>query len=342
MLKNDAAPVRVMQCVHRAISNSGAPHAVKEMLKTLMEDSLGVVKDSRHKFQEEVCQMIESVLLDEDKKLEHMVQEAQEDVEKCVAGKVAQNADIEAAQAAAETQKHTLTAKQAELASAEQDVEGKVQICKVAQEELDKLKKEVNVAVQTQEKLEAALTGVVQSTKDGQAVSKDVLDSFIALCTAVKCDPSMLTSLSAVLGKPAGELGPFDRIVIEQLEEIITAQVVVHKEVVVQNEAKISATQSKLDTANDELQRCLRGKESLESEVKSIEILTKQTAADVQSAKKKMKELDSERESADARAEVAKARVAKFREGALAACKQLLERSSVSAKKPTTVTEECS
>jgi len=97
MLRHDAAPVRLMQRVHRAITTSSAPDTVKEMLKTLMDDSLGVVKDSRHKFQEEVCQMIESVLLDEDKKLEHVVQEAQDHVEKVAAGKAVQSADIEGA-----------------------------------------------------------------------------------------------------------------------------------------------------------------------------------------------------------------------------------------------------
>jgi len=342
MLKHDAAPIRLMQRVHRAIYTSGAPHAVKQMLNTLMDDSLGVVKDSRHQFQEEVCQMIESVLLDEDKNLEHMVQEAQEDVEKAAAGKAVQRADIEGAQAAAETQKQKLTAKQAELATEEQNVQAKVQICKAAQQDLDVIKNEVDAATRTQWKLEAALTDVVQSTKDGHAVSKDVLDSFIALCTAVKCDPSMLTSLQAAFGKAAGEVGPFDRIVIEQVREFLNAQVAVQKDVVVQSEAKISAAQATLAAANDELQGCIRGKESLESEVKSVELLKKQTAADVQAVTKKMKELESELESAAARAEEATAQLAKFREGALAACKQLAERSSASALKPTTVTQESS
>jgi len=341
MLKEDVAPVRLMQKVSRAISTSSLPHSVKELLTVTMDDSLGAFKESRHRFQEELVQMIESVLLDEEKKLEQISEDTQKAAHRCDVEKVSQAAVLQVAQDNAEEKKQELNAKQAELATTEKDIEAKMHACKAAEHDFSMLKNEIDVATQTKEKLEAALADVVKPTKDGQEISKDTLNSFVALCTAVKCDPSLLTPLPAAFGKAAGELGPFDLVVIQQVEEFIAAQIALHKESVSQSEAKVSATQAKLEAVKEELQQFMNVKESVEADAKSAAAITEQAACNVQEEMKTLKKLEVEKESADATAEAAKAQHEKFREGTLAAFKQLAERNRAPAQEPAIVTATC-
>jgi len=340
-LEEEVAPVRLMQKVIRAISTSSLPHSVKELLTVSMDDSLGAVNESRHRFQEELVQMIESVLLDEEKKLEQMFQDTEEAVHKCDIEKVTQSAVLEVAQGNAEEKKQELNAKQAELATTERDIEAKVHACNAAEHDFSVLKNEIDVITQTKEKLEAALADVIKPTKDGQGISKDILNSLVALCTAVKCDPSLLTSLPAAFGKAAGELGHFDVVVIKQVEEFIAAQVALHKESMSQTEAKVSATQAKLEAVKEELQQCMNVKESFEAEAKSAAAMTEQAALNVQAEMKTLKSLEVERKSADATAEAAKAKLEMFREGTLAAFKQLAERNRAPAQESAVLTDAC-
>jgi len=342
MLKDNAGPVHLMQGVSLAVSASSVPQTVKEMLIVSMNESLGVDKESRHGLQGEVVHMIESVLLDEEKKLEQMVQDTQKAFQESNSAKVSQGALLEVFQSTAEEKTQELNAKQADLATAEKDIEAKVNACKVAEQSLSTLKSETNVAAQTKEKLEAALADVVKPTKDGQEVSKDILNSFVALCTTLKCDQAMLTSLPVAFGKSAGELGSFDRLVLQHAEDFIVAQVALHKESVSQSEADVSAIQAKLEAAKEELQHCMNVKDSLEVDVKSAELMTEQAAANVQAEIKTLKNLELETKSADTAAEAAKVQLETFREGALAAFKQLVERSSAPAQEPAMVTDACS
>jgi len=342
MLKDNAGPVHLMQEVSLAVSASSVPQTVKEMLTVSMNESLGVDKESRHGLQGEVVHMIESVLLDEEKKLEQMAQDTQKAFQESNISKVSQSALLEVFQSTAEEKTQELNAKQADLATAEKDIEAKVNACKVAEQSLSTLKSETNVAAQTKEKLEAALADVVKPTKDGQEVSKDVLKSFVALCATLKCDPAMLTSLPIAFGKSAGELGSFDRLVLQHAEDFIVAQFSLHNQSVSQSEAEVSAIQAKLEAAKGELQQCMNAKDLLEADVKSAELMTEQAAANVQAEIKTLKSLESETKSADTAAEAAKVQLEKFREGALAAFKQLVERSSARAQEPAIVTDACS
>jgi len=140
MLKDNAGPVHLMQEVSLAVSASSVPQTVKEMLIVSMNESLGVDKESRHGLQGEVVHMIESVLLDEEKKLEQMVQDTQKAFQESNSAKVSQGALLEVFQSTAEEKTQELNAKQADLATAEKDIEAKVNACKVAEQSLSTLR----------------------------------------------------------------------------------------------------------------------------------------------------------------------------------------------------------
>jgi len=78
----DAGHAGLIQRVRDAISNSGAPAVVKDMINISIDYSLAVEKKSRHKFQEEVVETIATILSDEEEKLVQGIEDIKDAVEK--------------------------------------------------------------------------------------------------------------------------------------------------------------------------------------------------------------------------------------------------------------------
>jgi len=280
-VKHDAVHDGLMQSIRDAISNSSAPPVVKDMLIISMEYSLGIQKDSRHRFQEEVVEMIASTLGDEEKKMAQEFEDAKGAVEKCDTEAASQAEAVDAAKAAASDKTQALAITQVDLATAEHAVEDQLQACNEIEHELNAIKDEVNGVLQKQGKLNAVVAEVVKPAKDGEGISKDVVDSFLELCTALACDTSMVQAIPSAFEKAAENRGDFDKIVIEHVEKVIVDKLAAQQADVNKSETEMSAREAKLESAKAELQQRIQNKESLESKVAQADTAKKRADSDV-------------------------------------------------------------
>jgi len=336
----DAGHAGLMQRIQDGIWNSSAPPLVKDMLNISMDYSLGVEKNSRHKFQEEVVDMIAAILGDEEKKMRQEIDDANGAVEKCVTEEASQAAVITAAKAAASALWEALATTQVDFATAEKAVQDKMQACNHAEHELNAIKDEVNRATHEQSKLNTAAADVIKPVKDGEGISKDLLDSFIELCTILACDAGMVQAIPAAFGNTAEKRGGFDKVVIEHVEKFVVEKLAVQEDNVGKIKLEMSAREAKAEAAKAELQQSIQQKESLESEVAHSDKVAKIADSDVRAAVKTLKALRLQRESLSATAEVAKAQLETFHDGALAAFKQLMEHICVPPVQHASVTED--
>jgi len=268
---------------------------------------------------------IASILGDEEKKMIQQFEDAKEAVAKCDTEEASQAAVVTAAKEAANAKVEALATTQVDLATAEKAVEDKTQACKDAEHELNTIKNEINGATQQQSKLNAAVAGVIKPAKGGESIPKDHLDSFAGLCTVLACDAGMVQAIPSAFGKTAENRGGFDKVVIEHVEKFIEDKLAVQQDHITKSEIEMSARETKVEAAKAELQQSTQKKESLESEVAQADNMAKQADSDVRAAVKTLKGLGPQRQSLNATAEVAKAQLDTFRDGALAAFKQLME-----------------
>lgn len=335
----DAGHAGLIQRVRDAISNSGAPAVVKDMINISIDYSLAVEKKSRHKFQEEVVETIATILSDEEEKLVQGIEDIKDAVEKSDLEEASQTAIVDSAKAAASAKTETLATIQVDLATAEEAVEDKMQACNDAEHELNAIKDEVTGATHRQNKLNAAVADVIKPAKDGECISKDLLDSFIELCTALACDAGMVQAISSAFGTPAEKRSGFDKVVIEHVEKFIADKQATQQDEVSKREVEMSDREAKLEAVKAELQQRIQKKESLESEVEQADKVAKQADFDVRAAVKTLKGLGPQRKSLHTSAEAAHAQLEAFREGALAAFKQLMEYSSTPPVQHASVTQ---
>jgi len=339
-VKYDEGDAGLMQCIQDAISNSGAPQVVKDMLNNSMDHSLGIETDSRHKYQQDVVAMVESVLGDEEKKMVQELEDTKGAVEDCDIEEAAQTAIVDHVKEVASAKAEALAATQVNLANAEEVVKDKRQACNNAESELNAIKDGVNEAIHKQSKLDAAVTDVINPSKNGEGISQVLLDSFIELCTALACDAGMVQAIPSAFGKAAETLGDFDKIVIEHVEKFIKDKLAAQQGDVTKSETEMSVREAKLDAAKAELQQCIQKKESLESEVAQAGKLAKEADSDVLAAVKTLKGLGPQRKSLIATTEAATAKLETFREGALTAFNQLMEPRGATPVQHASVTED--
>jgi len=334
MPKHNSVVDRLMDSIRSGISASSAPDTVKKMLNMSMGDSLGVAKDWRHKFQEEVVQMIGSVLVDEEEKMEEALLEAKQVCETFDVEKASQTLALENAKASLKAKKEALASKKKQFVAFDQNIEAKEQACNTTLHDIMLLKSELDGAARAHGKLEEALAHVVKTGKDAEKVPNDVVNSLVALCQALNCEPSMVSSLPIAFEKVVEERCDFDHVVVEQVEGFLVMKEAAQRDIIARSQAEVSTTEAKLDVAREELQQSIKGKQLLESDVKSGEVDSKQAADNVRATTKALRELDLKRKSADAAMESAKVRLDQFREGALAAYKLLMNHSCPPAVQP--------
>lgn len=318
------------------------PESLRRMFVKITPDTLGVLKDDRHEYQEEAVGRIQNALAG----LEATMQERIAESESKVDDFPQEQARREEAQAAAETalaeKKAEVETKDSELETenAQKDVEEKRIKVDAAQELLDDAKiaqtwfdAELDKAAGDRSLFEAAHKDLYTPLKDGLSdmrKQKAVLARLVKFGEKHKLDQSVVDSLPTPLGKQPEARGPFDGIILNQFEEWFAkcmnefdAAIAQGAEGKAQRASAVSVAKASFDEAEDlwktataaktreELQQC-------EKSLKGAQMSLARLAKEVQAAKKK--------------SDMNKDELKAFREGALAAFNELKERTKPCAE----------
>jgi len=244
------------QCseVADALQDAELPKTVLSGLfnKTVLKDCLGVPKEDRHPFQEQVIQMITEVM----ESIESGMKSKIEAAEKALAESDTAKAAKEAAEKTAE---ETVTTKKAEAEAAKTAASEAAEAAKAAKAALATATSEqksgdaeLDAAIAKKEKLVSAKDGTYGAFKAGtmEEDKKDAgLIELVALGKEFGMDGTLLTSLPSALKKAPDARGTFDQMVCTTVEQTLDKNIASLAETITSGEPAKAERASKVAAA---------------------------------------------------------------------------------------------
>lgn len=313
-----------------AISQAGLSDSVQALLSpALLEDTLCVPPDARHKYQVRVVDNVGKILSEAETSLQTSVKERQTEVkvvEEEKARQDSQTADAEARKA----QRHNVTQEKKRLLAA---VTANFRNAKAAVQAAQEAQARGDSEVNTQRKKEASLQNLLEETikpiiELGADASGMGIEALVKQLSQYALNGSMLTALPGALTKKPGDRGKFDLVVVNEVVEevnkcLATLQATI-ADAASANSSLEASTQSAHDTFQVERRELLgaaeafnaaQAEEGLEDEsLQRINFSSKSLLSQQQKSKKALG--------------VASALLTRFRSGALAAFLELREGAS--------------
>ncbi|CAE8649213.1 unnamed protein product [Polarella glacialis] len=337
--RNSVASAIAQQCKDVAASlktAEGYPSHVLAMLGDNVQHCLGVVKEERHSFQEQVIAMVGEVLGSVQNGIDGKIQAAETKVGEADSEKANRAAAAEGAAALVETRTASSEAATTELALAAGELKAALEALKVAEQEQKTGDAELVAAGAKKERYEAAtvtFSQIKEGTMEAKAAAKALAD-LGKLGKDLAFDTALLTSLPAALSKEPAARGNFDQLVITQIESELQKHVAAvtgileagapEREV---RAAKVTAAKSVADVAAVRETAC---KDAL----KDAQAAQKEAEKTQTAAIKAVKLFGSEMKQVATDLQEAKDSLQEFQSGPMAAFQDLLARSSAPPPAP--------
>jgi hypothetical protein len=246
-----------LTAVSEAVHEASLPKDVIAMLgtKKLLKECLGIPKEDRHAYQEQVIQMLTEVM----ESVEADYKSSIADAEAQVAGS---DVDKEAKEAAEKTAGEALEAKKqaAEAAkAAENEVADAVKAAKLALACAESDQTDGAAALAKagglKEKLEAAQNGTYAALKAGTAEKVgDAVAELAILGEEFAFDGTLITSLPGALKKAPSDRGAFDEMVCKQVEDELAKHIAAQTEILTTGETATAARAQKVVDATAALE----------------------------------------------------------------------------------------
>eukprot|EP00413_Alexandrium_margalefii_P032671 CAMPEP_0204556464 /NCGR_PEP_ID=MMETSP0661-20131031/29608_1 /ASSEMBLY_ACC=CAM_ASM_000606 /TAXON_ID=109239 /ORGANISM="Alexandrium margalefi, Strain AMGDE01CS-322" /LENGTH=352 /DNA_ID=CAMNT_0051563573 /DNA_START=48 /DNA_END=1102 /DNA_ORIENTATION=+ len=329
--KQAGASVRQCDAVAAALAASpDFPAEVLEMLGTSLKASIGVPREGRHPFQDEVARMIGDVISKREEGLQAGATAAEGKLEEVNA----QKAEREGVQGAAVQE---LSAKEEATAAAQTAAGEAVTGLMAAKEALTAAEAALAAgqeALTAAEAKKAQLSSMLNDDyvpiKEGTAEPAKVQQGIAAMVRIGKdfsLDKTLLESAPVAAAKAPSDRGSFDGIVLQQLEAEFQKCTASLEDTIATAEPTKKELEAKVAEASAGVERALAAEQESKAAAEAAKAAQKEALAARRAAAKAVQQCGPELKQAAAALEAAKAELAKFREGPLAAYKALLERT---------------
>jgi len=313
------------------------PESVRGMYAKIVPDTLGVLKEERHEYQEEAVGRIGAALLGVEAAIQKRIDDSKTKVNDADNEKVRRDDAVVGAEAALAAKRAEVEVKDLELETEESKLgaEQKHAAMEAAKDALDDAEKaqqigdvSLEVAASDHLKFEAVLKDIYTPLKDGIQEArkyKAILNKLLKFGEKYELDQSLVESLPTPLGKEPPARGPFDGIILKQFEEWCSQRLAEYATTLkdgadgkAQRAAVVEAVRA-THTAAEDLWMVATAQKARE-ELKGCEKALKAAQKAAKSFLSEIQEARDEHESAQAQLEA-------FREGELAAFNDLKDRT---------------
>jgi len=306
------------------------PAHVLEMLSTSLPGCLGMPKERRHPFQEEIAGMVGEVLDKAEAELLAGVGAAEAKLGEARAQKDAREGDeraaaedfsakeeaLAAAQGAADDAGRVLSEARAALASAEAG--------RAAGDA------ERGAAAGRKARLSSVLSEAFLPIKEGSAepaAAKEGLAAVLAVGSDFSFDATLLKALPSAAQKAFGDRGTFDGLVMDQIEAEFKKHSDAMNELVASAEPAKLEQDAKVGDANGEVVEAKARDDECAAALGAAKTAQKESLASKRAAARAVRESGPEVKQAGAEMEQARSRLEEFRAGPLAAFRELCDAS---------------
>jgi len=314
--------------VAKGLQSADLPDIVEKMLTDMLSSSLGIFMDERHKYQSSVVNMVADVLSGAEAGLKQNIEEAEAQVSKGATEQAAREAAVQEAEAtlqakASETKERKLVL--AGAATAFKEAKEGVAAALAAQKAGDK---DILEAGNKKATLETAMTDFVKPLTEG-GLSEDQAKEAVASLTAVlkkfDFDQSMIMSIPTSLSKEPAVRGPFDTMVVAQLDEEVGKRVAALDATLKEGEPSKAERAAALASAEATLVSAKEAQLASAESFQAAQKAEKDASAALDAAKKALKAMTSEIRSHNRALDIASAELSVFQEGPLAVFGELKE-----------------
>mmetsp|Transcript_9816 Transcript_9816/g.31192 ORF Transcript_9816/g.31192 Transcript_9816/m.31192 type:complete len:391 (-) Transcript_9816:251-1423(-) len=329
--KQEGASVRQCDAVAGALlASPDFPAEVLEMLGTTLKASIGVPREARHPFQDEFARMIGDVLAKREEGLQSDATAAEGKFEEVNVQKAEREGAQEAAVQELSAKEEATMAAQAAAGDAFSGLAAAKEALTAAEAAVAAGQEALTSAERKKAQLGAMLSDVYLPIKEGTAEPSKVQQGIIAIMRIGKnfsLDRTLLESAPLAAAKAPGDRGAFDGLVLQQLEAEFQKCAAALEDAIVTAEPTKKELEAKVAEASAEVERAKAAEQESKAVAEAARAAQKEALAARREAAKALQQWAPELKQAATAREAAKAGLAKFREGPLAAYKALLERT---------------
>jgi len=309
---------------------------ISDSLRTLLVQSipqtLGVLKDHRHEYQNKVIGMIKATLDAVEAGLQNSAAEAEARVSEQNVEKTALDGQQSAAEAVVSTKKDAVV----EMKKALVEANEARQLQKNALDEAIVAQKhgdaDLEAAAGKKERLENAQKETYTPLKEGSIEGKGdinkAIKTLVSTCKEFGFDASLLATVAGMLPKAPAERGDFDNMALVQLEGELSKSIASFSETLANGESgkaerasAVESAQKVFESVDDQFKTCQGNLVEAQAAAKEAEKELASAVAAVKAFAPTMKKLESARDTE-------KENLTAFTEGPLAAFRELEARTT--------------
>lgn len=324
--------------VKKALAGASTyPEPVLAMLGNTVSGCLSVAKEERHPFQEQVIHMVAEVLSSVETCINAQIAEAEKNVSEVEAEKSSKDQAEEAANVDLVAKAEAVEAAKTAFTESQEAFKVAKSTYAIAESQKQAGDAEFEGAAAQKQKLESGFTSIFTPLKEGAASEGDPKQSIatmIKLGKEFKFDASLLTSLPSALSKAPDARGTFDAMVITQAEEDLQKQISDLSDTLALGEPKKAEREAKVQAAAAMLAAASEKEQSNKAVLKEAQDVKKEAEVVQKAAAKAVHAFAPDMKQVAKGLEAAKSSLKELKEGALAAFKELVERSAIEPAAP--------
>jgi len=307
------------------------PEVAQQCLADMLETSLLVYKDARHKYQEGVVEMVANTFTGIEAQIQARVDEAEKGVAGAGEEKVTRTAAVAEADGELKAKVEETNQRKRELAEDAWAFKAAKETLWLAKDAQEKGEMELKGTVRTKDVLEAAARDLAkpltEATVEGDQVPA-LVKQLVPILNKHEFGESMIASLPNVLAKSPSERGQFDTMVVTQMNEELALRV---KALEAKLEEAAPAREQRAETvkAAEEKFQAAREKQLVSANTfTEAQAAQEEATIALRAAKEKLRSLNPETRKCQKSLTVAAEALEKFRKGPLAAFQELAERTT--------------
>mmetsp|Transcript_50763 Transcript_50763/g.164162 ORF Transcript_50763/g.164162 Transcript_50763/m.164162 type:complete len:382 (-) Transcript_50763:80-1225(-) len=336
--KADADEAKKAEAIAEAVRGAeGVPAAILGVLANAVKVSLGACKDVRHAFAEQYFGMVDEVLKASEASAREQDAALEAKVAASGAERAAREATAEAAAAAAAELAVALEQTKGQLATASGESSAAKAALQAVEAEQKSGDEAHTAAAERKQTLEQAFGGDYEVIK--QTTDAKLLKAVMKVVQGFGFDSALVSYAEETFGKPAGERGTFDGLVVRELDQAFKAAIEEVDAELSQGEPEKAARAAQVDAARADAIARAEAEETCKGEVSAAQAAFSEAQAIKKSAEKSLKDFAPEMKRVASELVSAKKDL-RSRESILASFLALRERTTPPPPEPEPVEEE--
>lgn len=304
------------------------PEPVLKMLSHGLEGCFGAVKEERHSFQEQVVEMVETVLQHTEASMTAEIENSQAKVDGSVAEANRRQEFVTAAEQALALCVQSVATAQSESEKADaasKEALKELELKKADQKVFDE---HLQAAASNKEKLEKALAQL-ETTVDARTAKE-----LVKVGKDFSLDSSMLSSLPSCLSKAVDARGPFDAVVVKEFQEKLK-----EKHEAASEELRLGATGQEeraaaVAVAQASFEAAAKAKSDALEVLKAAQDAQKKAEAENKAAATSLKHFGPEMKKLAHELKALRTDLKLYKDGPMVTFKALAERTNIKAPEP--------